>query len=462
MKNKTTYNISQIHIEEIDPKEILQLFNKNLKLIFIIILILMTSTSLITYLVLNKEYKSNLTIMISNTREYNQQNLDITYDDILLNQKLVNTYEKIIKSKVITNQVINNLSLDINSEDLEKNIYVNALDDTEIINIEVKWGDPVIAAKIANEIALCFMDYIKYLMNIDNIKIIDIAEANPKAVQPKPLLYIGVSILIGVVLSFFVVLGREYLSTTIKTEKEAKEIVKDYAILGVLPFIKKCNIKKTLIMQSDPKSIVGESFRTLRTNVQYIKKKDNIKVIQITSSVQYEGKSTVAANFAVALAQSGKRVLLMDCDLRRPTVHDTLNLNNFKGLVNVIINETTLQHSINTTMVNNLYALVSGPIPPNPSELLDGKRIKEIIEISKNVFDYIIIDAPPVVPVSDALILSKIVDGTILTLALGTEKEHYNKMIKSLEQVDSNILGTVINKVVVTAKDYSRYTYKYE
>lgn len=222
-------------------------------------------------------------------------------------------------------------------------------------------------------------------------------------------------------------------------------------------------MKNSIITHTDPKSPISEAFRSLRTNVHYTNIDKEIKIIQVTSSLQSEGKSTIAANYAVTLVQSGKKVLIIDCDLRRPNLHRIFNLPNSNGLINLLIKETTLEQSIKSTEVKDLYAIVSGPIPPNPSEMLESNRMKELIKNIKDHFDVIIIDSPPVIPVTDAMIISNLVDGTLVTVALGeTEREVYKRTIESLENVGANILGTIINKVSSSARYYASYGYNYE
>lgn len=222
-------------------------------------------------------------------------------------------------------------------------------------------------------------------------------------------------------------------------------------------------MKNSIITHTDPKSPISEAFRNMRTNVHYTNIDKEIKVIQITSSIQSEGKSTITANYAVTLAQSGKKVLIIDCDLRRPNIHRMFALPNINGLTNVLIRENQLEKCIKYTKVEDLFVLVAGPIPPNPSEMLESNRMKEIITTVRENFDVIILDSPPVLPVSDALIISNLADGTIVNVAVGiTEKDLFKRTIDSLENVGSNIIGTVVNKASTNDKRYNSYGYNYE
>jgi capsular exopolysaccharide synthesis family protein len=222
-------------------------------------------------------------------------------------------------------------------------------------------------------------------------------------------------------------------------------------------------MKNTVITHLDPKSAISESFRNLRSNVHYTNIDKEVKLIQVTSSVQGEGKSTITANYAVTVAQSGKKVLIVDCDLRRPQIHKIFNVSNTNGLSNVLVGDNQMDKNIKDTKVPNLFILTSGPIPPNPSEMLDSKRMKELILSLKDHFDMILLDSPPIMPVTDGLILSQIVDGTIVIVSLGsTEKDAFKKTMLSLENIGANILGTVINKASSKAGYYVNYEYEYK
>jgi len=178
----------------------------------------------------------------------------------------------------------------------------------------------------------------------------------------------------------------------------------------------------------------------------------------VTSSGPSEGKSTITANLAIVNAQQEKKVLLIDADMRKPTVHYTFRLDNLRGLSNVLVGEHSLQEAVNTEVEDNLDILSSGPIPPNPSELLASKRLKELISEAKEVYDIIIFDTPPVLAVTDAQILADSVDGTLLVIRSGkTEKEAALKAKEALEPAKAKLLGTVLNDREKAANSYYYY-----
>lgn len=203
------------------------------------------------------------------------------------------------------------------------------------------------------------------------------------------------------------------------------------------------------------KSKAAEAFRTLRTNIQYSSLDEDMKVVLVTSSSPSEGKSSVVSNLAKTMAESGKKVLLIDCDLRKPTIHKRFSITNNGGLTDLIVENQKIEDVIKTTSVSNLYVLSCGTIPPNPSELLSSQKMKNYINDLKEIFDIILMDAPPVLAVTDAQILSTIADGTILIAAYGkTEKKALAKSKEMVTKVGGKIVGVVINMVPTKANEY--------
>ena len=210
------------------------------------------------------------------------------------------------------------------------------------------------------------------------------------------------------------------------------------------------------IVEKRPKSIAAESYRTLRTNIQYSSFDTNYKVIVITSSDPEEGKSTTAGNLAISLAQSEKKVILVDCDLRKPSLHKTFNISNVYGLSDVLIGEETFEKSIEK--VGELTILTSGKVPPNPSEMLASNAMTKLLERLKEEYDYVILDTPPTIAVTDAQVLSTKADGTIVVVrAEKTKKDSVKNTISLLKKVNANIIGTVINGVDVSRENYYYY-----
>lgn len=218
---------------------------------------------------------------------------------------------------------------------------------------------------------------------------------------------------------------------------------------------------RNLVTSKNPKSRSAEAFRTLRTNIQFSSLDKELRSIVVTSSGPGEGKSTVMANLALTMAESGKKVILIDCDLRKPSIHKKMGITNSTGLTNILVQNVKKQECIFKTTVDNLFILTSGPIPPNPAELLGTKKMRDFIEELKLEFDLVLIDAPPVLAVTDAQILSTMADGVIFVASYGEAQKNAVVDAKlSIDKVGGKVLGIVFNKVPEEANGYYTKYYK--
>ncbi|GEN81811.1 protein-tyrosine kinase [Sporosarcina luteola] len=219
------------------------------------------------------------------------------------------------------------------------------------------------------------------------------------------------------------------------------------------------NVARKLVTNENPKSIVSEQFRTVRTNINFSMPDKELKTLLFTSSSPGEGKSTSAANVAIVFAQEGKKVLLVDADMRKPTMHYTFHTTNTTGLSNLLTKQWMLEEVTKVTKVDGLHLITSGPIPPNPAELIGSNSMGTLIETLKSQYDIVIFDAPPLLSVADAQILSNKCDGTILVINAGTtEKDSVVKAKESLVSAKANILGTLMNNFKLE-KDHYYYQY---
>lgn len=222
-------------------------------------------------------------------------------------------------------------------------------------------------------------------------------------------------------------------------------------------------IRKSLISINEPKAPASEAYRMIRTNLEYTSIDRVNKVMLFTSAKTKEGKTTTIANLAITLAHSKHKVLLIDCDLRKPRIHKLFEIPNRLGITNLIVNNAKEEDVIHEVAeIENLNVITSGPIPPMPSELLSSDRMEDILANLKDEYDYILIDSPPVLSVTDAMVLSGIVDGVVLVVAAGqTPIEAIKTSQKSLEKVKANILGVILSKAEFNKNAYYYYQYDY-
>ncbi|WP_189244344.1 CpsD/CapB family tyrosine-protein kinase [Anoxybacillus ayderensis] len=215
---------------------------------------------------------------------------------------------------------------------------------------------------------------------------------------------------------------------------------------------------RSLITKTNPKSPISEQYRTIRTNIQFSVVDRPLRSIMVTSSAPAEGKSTTVANLAVVFAQQGKKVLLLDADLRKPTVHYTFRKNNYIGLTNILTKQSSLQIAVRETDVENLFVLTSGPIPPNPAELLGSAAMEDLLAEAYEQFDIVLFDTPPVLAVTDAQILANQCDGVVLVVHSGkTEIEAAQKAKELLLAAKGKLLGVVLNQKKQKESNYYYY-----
>jgi len=224
--------------------------------------------------------------------------------------------------------------------------------------------------------------------------------------------------------------------------------------------VARVNEVQTIITYRDPRSPAAEAYRVLRTNLQYSSPDNPVRSILVTSATPGEGKTTTTVNLAVIFAQSGKNVLLVDGDMRKPNIHRIFALNNTSGLSSLIVSGEPVKRAAQLSWIDNLSIIPSGPIPPNPAELLSSKRAKDLFNIFVEDYDMVIIDSPPVGATSDALVLSTLATGTLFVIGYGrVARELAKGAVDRLRNVNANILGVVLNRVPVRGAGYNYYDY---
>jgi succinoglycan biosynthesis transport protein ExoP len=433
------------------------------KLILGITILCILLGAIYSYFIMDKVYVASTTLIVGKQKGDPGAG-EIKYDDILLSERLVKTYTVILNSDRVINKVINDLNLSMTTEDLRSQISVESEQDTEVLRITVKADRPEEAQKIANSLASFFQEDVKELLLMDNVHIIDLASRPQSPVEPRPKLYLFIAAIMGAALGLAFVFVWEYMDDSIKDSDDVQSSL-HMAVLGTIPevYLKSREggsspIPVMELYEEDTggvvtslrKNLVTEAYRILRTNIHFFNLDNPLQIIMVTSPNPSEGKTTVAANLAVALTKLDKRILLIDCDLRRPTVHEALRLDNDRGLTYNLADCIHYKDILHVTEISNLEVITSGPKPPNPSELLASNRMKLLLEELRQDFDMIIIDAPPVLPVADAVVLSSVVDGILLVVRHGrSTHDSLHQARDILTKASNNILGVVINRIPV-------------
>jgi polysaccharide biosynthesis transport protein len=302
----------------------------------------------------------------------------------------------------------------------------------------------------------------------NTITVIEYAQKSNKPVVASNSVTVVTAAAIGFVLSAVAAFVLEFLDDTVKTQDQLSRLTKWPTLAGIAEIR---SDPTGLITISKPRSPTSEAYRVLRTAIQFALADEKQKrILLVSSAVPEEGKSTTAANLAVVLAQAGNRVLLLDADLRRPSQHKVFGLSNKKGLSNVILqhelnhSEESLRELIDDaaqiTVVEGLHILSCGPIPPNPSELLVSRKMDALLDLAVKDFDFVILDSPPVLAVTDATILSAKADAMLLVVKANKSRKEYVKQVTSrLTEVNANVLGWVLNALAPKSEGHSAYYY---
>lgn len=383
-------------------------------------------------------------------------------------QARVQSYVETVSTPAVLQPAIDSLGLQISATELSQRVQASSDLNTVIISIRAVDTSPVQAAAIAQAVGNSLIAVIDKIERPTQggtspvrLSVVTPASAPAAPSAPNAALYLALGalggLLVGVGLSFL----RTTLDTKVRGEADLRRVT-DAAVLGGISYDGDAT-KKPLLTQALPQSPRAESFRQIRTNLQFAHVSHDSKAVLVTSSLPGEGKTTTATNLAIALAQSGQSVALVDADLRRPRVDEYLGLERNAGLTTALIGVADVNDLLQPWGDDNLYVLTSGRIPPNPSELLGSQAMKDLITRLEEAFDAVIIDAPPLLPVTDSAVLAQQVGGVVMVV--GSSRVNLADVEKSLEalrMVDADLLGVVLNLLPAKGPDAYAYSYSYD
>jgi len=399
--------------------------------------------------------------------KYNEKNLQrstLSYSAkdevslIIILDNEIRELKTVLNEKISSSLASNKISLsDINSrlKVVENEIQQLPKDERKLVNIERKY-------KINNELYTYLLEKraeagITKASNVANNKILDIAQVeNAIPISPKRSQNYMIGFVIGLMIPTSIILIIDFLDNKI-TEKRDIENNTNIPILGTIGHNVTQNENPVF---ANPKSPMAESFRSLRTNLQYMLREENKKVITVTSTISGEGKTFAATNLATILAMASKKTLLVGLDLRKPNLHRRFNLPNNIGLSTYLINDNTEDEIIYSTDIDNLFVATSGPVPPNPAELIETDKMKTFFEYAKQNFDYIIIDTPPVAIVTDALLINQYTDANLFVIRQKYSSKQVFELINNLHKSKkAKNMGILVNDIKVPK--YYGYGYNY-
>jgi capsular exopolysaccharide synthesis family protein len=310
------------------------------------------------------------------------------------------------------------------------------------------------------------------MLQANNVRVVDLPLRPGAPIRPRVSVNISIGVLLGIILGVLAALARAAMDSTVKTAEEIEQEV-GATFLGLLPEINDTTRRgprarrrggpgdaPELTAHNFPMSGTSEAARAIRTNLLFMAPDHPFRTLLFTSAGPSEGKTTMACCIAIAIAQAGQRVVLVDCDLRKPRLHRIFRKSAATGVTTALLTES-IDDAVHETEVPNLSVITAGPLPPNPAELIHSERFRVFLSQLSKRFDRVILDSPPVVPVTDAAVLSTLVDGTVLVVrAFKTSKELARHAVRALNDVGAKLAGTVLNAVNLNRSEY-RYSHYY-
>lgn len=464
-------------MDEFSIHEIIILIKKRFLLISICTLTGVSIFFLINKFLINETYQASVQMYVNPKFSVDSAELnELTYA-----QKVVTTYISFLQTKSFYKQIIKECNLQYTENELKEMTNIQTINNTEIFQIDVTSFSPAEAYQIVKAMEKVAPLLIVSIDDTAKVRVVDPAEFPSIPTSPNIVRNTFVGGFIGFILALLFSVLWEMLDVKLKSEDD---LMKKYSlpILGVIPnfrFIKKKNNIRYKIMSRIRKEknnerlenydvntrfMVEEAYKSFRTNLRFTLSGDKCKKIMISSPFPEDGKSTTSVNIAIAIAQTGAGVLLIDCDLRKGRVHNYFNLKSTPGVSDILSGMLGLEEVIQNTGFDNLQVMTIGSIAPNPTELLSSNSMEELMKRLEKYYEYIIIDTPPVEVVSDSLSLVKVVDGVVLVVREGVSTyPNITRAINKYKFVEAKILGFVINGVIFSQGSLykSKYYYHY-
>jgi len=432
--------------ESFTLKEMIYIIKRKIWILLIITLATVLLASGYIFYVAKPVYDARTSIIFGKTGQKTDDQAQ--YSNIMLYQNLLKTYSEIVTSNVVAQEASIKIGGLLTPAQIQSKIKVIPKDNTQILLISVSGDNTITTLKLVKAVSESFMEQAKIIYPSGNADILDKAELYYSTSKASNTLILSIALFLGVIISIGTIFLIEYFDSTIKSEKDIKKYLR-LNILGTIPKAKQNKILDSLSL---------DAYRVLKSNIKIISSKKDVKVIMVTSAGFKEGKTVVAANLSMLMAQSGEKTVLIDCHQRKPDVHKFFKLSNDIGLSDIFIDNKKFEDTVLTTLDENLYILTAGKICTNPSKIIESNLFVSFFKELKQYFDHIIIDAPPLLMGADAQILSQYVDGCILVVAArNLETETVIKGFEVLGKSNVNILGVVLNKLDISNKDYHKY-----
>jgi len=409
-----------------------------------------------------KVYTAKAQLFVS-AQDSSRADVSAAYTGGLFTQQRVKSYVSVIQSLRTASLVKADLGLPYSPEKIAKRISASAPQDTVLINVSVVDRDPARAQAIANSLGRVFPPEVDALetpvtggVSPVRVTMFQTAGVPKDPTSPRPKINLLLGLLLGLAAGVGSAVLRESLDTSVKGADEARELV-GAPVLGAINYDPDAS-KKPLVVVTAPNSARAEAFRQLRTNLQFIDIEHPLRSVVFTSSLPGEGKSTTTCNLAITLTEAGLRVVLVEGDLRRPRIADYMGVEGAVGLTSVLLGTTTLDDALQPWGDGSLQVLASGPLPPNPSELLGSQGMHDLLRELEQRCDVVLIDAPPLLPVTDAAVLGTLTSGIVMLVrSNATRREQVANAVATVLGVGGTMLGAVLNMVPARGPDSYGY-----
>lgn len=407
---------------------------------------------------------ARLFVSISGTDTANEQ-----YQAGMASQQKVTSYVRLLTGETIAERAIAATGADLTPAELSSKIEAVTQPDTVLIDVTVSDPSPTVARDLAAAVSDEFVDFSSEIENGGEavegapvaVVVVEPAQVPAVPVSPNIPRNIVLGLVIGFLLGIVAAVLRDRLDRSVKDRKVLEEVV-EAPVVGVVPFDKGLD-DTHLLNFGESTSVSAEALRQMRTNLQFLDVDNPPRVLVVTSAVPAEGKSTTAANLALALAEAGHSVVVVEGDLRRPRVGQYLGVIGSVGVSTVLVGQARVEEVVQPTGHVGVDAVAGGPIPPNPSELLGSEAARYLIEELRRRYDYIVIDAPPLLPVTDAAVLAVQADGALIVTRYGhARRDEVARAVENLKKVSGRVLGAVFTMVPGGKNSTYEYSYYYE
>ncbi len=471
--------------ENLDLGYLFSVLKKHLVMIIVIGLLCGILGFLASSFLIPKKYESHALLYVENSQQSSES---VNINDINAAQKLVNTCQILFKSGTILDNLIANLNLPYTKTELNEMITASSVNSTEVMKISVECGNPQEAHLIVNELVELSKAEFSRVIKSGSIEVIDYGEVNTTPSSPNVMLITFVVLIAGVACAYVIALINDMIDVAIKSDDNLAQLynvpvfaeINDFESVSGAKYgygygkkpkqnnaAEQNNAESDRFITDDTPFAIVEAYNTARTNTMFAVSTGDSKIIAVTSANPSEGKSTTCANFAISFANAGLKVLLVECDLRKPSVGKNFAIKPKNGLSAILGGFCSVNDAINANVRPNLDIITAGDIPPNPSELLGSQAMRTFLAASSEIYDYVFLDTPPVNMVTDSQLTNDVVAGIVFVVKEGhTTHPDVQSALEKIRLANGKVLGFVktfgsVGKGGRYGKKYAYKDYKY-